>query len=128
PDRQGAIRLRGAGRRDRGTLEKILADCPAYKKDIDEIKRLNKKKAVFTEDLLAALQTIELATTTLLKNQLSLIKLRSQLDVALAGLNLEALEAVRGIGQRARDRLLLYQYYLVKSYQYLMLEDLPQID
>lgn len=109
-------------------LERILAECPAYKKDIDEIKKLNKKKAVFTEDLLAALQTIELSTTTLLKNQLSLIKLRSQLDVALAGLNLEALEAVRGIGQRARDRLLLYQYYLVKSYQYLMLEDLPQID
>ncbi|HEY6803302.1 MAG TPA: hypothetical protein VI306_06965 [Pyrinomonadaceae bacterium] len=109
-------------------LEKILADCPAYKKDIEEIKRLNKKKALFTEELLAALQTIEDATTTLVKNQLALIKLRSQLDVALAGLNVEALQAVRGMGQRARDRLLLYQYYLVKSYQYLMLEDLPLID
>ena len=109
-------------------LEKILADCPAYKKDIEDIKKLNKKKAAFTEELLAALQTIEDATTTLLKNQLALIKLRSQLDVALAGLNLEALQAVQGMGQRARDRLLLYQYYLVKSYQYLMLEDLPLID
>lgn len=109
-------------------LEKILAECPAYKKDIEDIKKLNKKKAVLTEDLLAALQAIELATVTLLKNQLALIKLRSQLDVALAGLNLEALQAVRGMGQRARDRLLLYQYYLVKSYQYLMLEDLPLID
>lgn len=109
-------------------LEKILADCPAYRKDIEEIKKLNKEKAVFTEELLSALQTIEEATTTLLKNQLGLIKLRSQLDVTLEGLNLEALQAVRGMGQRARDRLLLYQYYLVKSYQYLMLADLPLID
>jgi hypothetical protein len=109
-------------------LEKILADCPAYKKDIEEIKKLNKKKAILTEELLAALQAIEAATTTLIKNQLALIKLRSQLNVTLEGLNVEALQAVRGMGQRARDRLLLYQYYLVKSYQYLMLEDLPLID
>jgi hypothetical protein len=109
-------------------LEKILADCPAYKKDVEEIKKLNKSKAAFTEELLSALQAIEDATTILLKNQLALIKLRSQLNVTLAGLNLEALQAVRGMGQRARDRLLLYQYYLVKSYQYLMLADLQLVD
>lgn len=109
-------------------LEKILAECPAYKKDIEELKSLNKKKAAFSRDLLAALHTIDEATATILKSQLGLIRLRDQLDVTLEGLNLEALQAVRGMGQRARDRLLLYQYYMVKSYQYLMLKDLPLID
>jgi hypothetical protein len=109
-------------------LKKVLAQCPDYKETAAEIEKLNKEKTAFTQDLLAAVQAIDVATTTILNNQIALIELRSQLGNTLEKLNLEALQYVRGMGQRARDRLLLYQYYLVKSYHYLMLDELPSID
>lgn len=109
-------------------LEKVLADAPGYKEIVEKVKDLNKRKASFMEELLSVLDTIHDCSTTILKNQLALIKLRGQLNVTLEGLNPEAVQYVRDMGQRARDRLLLYQYYLVKSYQYLMLKDLPIID
>ncbi len=109
-------------------LEKVLADAPGYKEIVEKVKDLNKRKASFMEELLSVLDTIHACSTTILKNQLALIKLRGQLNVTLEGLNPEAVQYVRDMGQRARDRLLLYQYYLVKSYQYLMLTDLPIID
>lgn len=109
-------------------LEKVLADTPGYKAIIEKVKELNKKKATVTEELLSVLDTIDAAAMTVMKNQLALINLRGQTDVKLEALNPDALQYVRAMGQRARDRLMLYQYYLVKSYHYLMIEDLPVID
>src|ERR1051325_5948250 len=74
------------------------------------------------------MQTIDMATTTILNNQLALFELRGQLDYTLSKLDSEALQYVRGMGQRVRDRLLLYQYYILKSYHYLMLDTMPSID
>ena len=109
-------------------LEKILADSPGYQEIVEEVKRLNTKKAALTEELLSVLDTIDQATTTILKNQFALIKVRAQLDTKVGALNPQLRQYVQGMGQRARDRLLHYQYYMVKSYHYLMLEDVPAID
>lgn len=109
-------------------LERMLAECPEFKEVVEKVKALNARKAAFAEELLAVLQAIDVATTTILTNQLSLIELRAQLNVTLERLDLEALQYVQGMGHRARNRLLLYQYYLLKSYHYLMLEGLPIVD
>lgn len=109
-------------------LAQMAADCPEYQELLEEIKALNDKKAGFTTELLATLQLLDQACHTLLINQQGHIELRSQLDHNLAQLNLDALQYVRGMGQRARQRLLRYQYYLLKSYHYFMLRDQPEID
>lgn len=109
-------------------LEKILADSPGYQEVVEEVKRLNTRKAALAEELLSVLDAIDQATSTIVKNQFALIKVRAQLDTKLEAINPQLRQYVQGMGQRARDRLLHYQYYMVKSYQYLMLEDLPVID
>lgn len=109
-------------------LEKVLADTPAYADAIREIEALNGQKRTFAEELFAAIGAIDLNVQTVLNNQLAILELRAQRDRKLAQLNLEALQAVQDMGRRARARLLLYQYYLLKSYHYLMLEDLPAMD
>jgi hypothetical protein len=109
-------------------LEKVLADTPGYKAIIDKVKELNKKKAAVMEELLSVLETIDASAMTIMKNQLALNTLRGQTDLKLEALNPDALQYVRAMGERARNRLLLYQYYLVKSYHYLMLKDLPIVD
>ena len=109
-------------------LEKVLADTPAFKEAVAEIESLNKRKATFTEEMLATIQAIDVATTTIVTNQLAILELHDQRDRKLEQLNLEALQSVQDMGRQARERLLLYQYYLLKSYHYLMLEDWPVVD
>ena len=109
-------------------LEKVLADTPSYKDAVREVERLNDQKRDFTEKLVAAVQAIDAATTTVLNNQLAILELHGQRDAKLEQLNLEALQSVQDMGRRARERLLLYQYYLLKSYHYLMLDTLPGVD
>lgn len=109
-------------------LQRLEADCPEFQKLIKEIAKLNTSKAAVIAELTATLEILDEAATVLLTNQQAEIELRSQLDTTLDQLNHAALEFIRGMGQRARQRLLKYQYYLLKSYHYLMLEDFPEID
>jgi hypothetical protein len=109
-------------------LEKVLADTPAYKEVIKEIDRLNNDKREFNEKLTAAVRAIDVATTTILNNQLAILELHAQRDTTLEQLNLEALQSVQDMGRQARERLQLYQYYLLKSYHYLMVKELPGMD
>jgi hypothetical protein len=109
-------------------LEKVLADAPAYKELVEEIRKLNERKRQFYEKFVATMQAIDAATTIIINNQLAVVNLQVQLDAKLEQLNLEALQSVQDMGRKARERLLLYQYYLLKSYHYLMLKDLPEID
>ena len=109
-------------------LEELEAKCPEYKELIKEIKKLNDEKAGFMAELMATLEILDQAATVLITNQLARIELRSQLDATLDKLNPDALQYIQSMGQRARQRLLKYQYYLLKSYQYLMFEDFAEID
>jgi hypothetical protein len=109
-------------------LKKVQSECPAYKDLVTKVEDLNKRKKAFAEEMFAAMQAIDAASATIINSQLAIYEVRTALDKTLQNLNLEALQYVRGMGQRARDRLLLYQYYLLKSYHYLMLDKLPVID
>jgi hypothetical protein len=109
-------------------LEKVLAETPGYKEAIKEIEKLNVQKREFNEKLIATLHAIDEATTTIVSNQFAILELRAQRDSMLEQLSLEALQSVQEMGRRARERLLRYQYYVLKSYHYLMLKDQPGID
>ena len=89
---------------------------------------MNARKATYTQELLAALQAVDEAAATILSSQLGTIELRAERDQMLSRLSNGALQYAQGMGERARRRLMKYQYYLLKSYHYLMLSDTSGID
>jgi hypothetical protein len=109
-------------------LEQVKSQSPEFEKLTEDIEKLNKRKAAFYEDLVTAVQAMDVAANTILKNQMGLIQMRGDLDATLDKIDFEALQYVQGMGQRARERLLIYKYYLLKSYHYLALEPLPDMD
>lgn len=109
-------------------LKQVEADCPEYQDIVKEMEKLNKKKSAIQETLIGLLQIIEDSTTTLLTNQFSQIEFRYQLDAILEQLSPEAQQYANAMGNRARKRMQKYMYYLLKSYQYLMIEDLSVVD
>ena len=109
-------------------LARVISECPQYKELVKQLEPLNQKKAAYMQETLAALQTIDEATATMVQGQLARIEMRGQLDKKLEELSPEVFQYAREIGQRARARLLKYQYYLLKAYHFLMLKDLPALD
>jgi len=109
-------------------LEQLIADCPELKTKTEKLKELNSQKAEFVEQLLSALQTIDESIAVMLSNQLAIIKMRGQRDELILNLSNGVLQYAQAMGERARQRLLKYQYYLMKSYQYLILKDTSGLD
>ena len=109
-------------------LARVISECPQYKELVKQLEPLNAKKTAYMQATLAALKTIDEATATMLHGQLARIEIRAHLDKKLEELSPEVFQYAREIGQRARARLLKYQYYLLKSYHFLLIEDLPTLD
>jgi hypothetical protein len=109
-------------------LARAIAESPQYQDLVKRLEPLNAKKTALMLETLAALKTIDEASLTILNSQFARIELQAQLDKTLDQLSPEVFQYAQGMGQRARNRLLKYQYYLLKSYQFLMLEDLPSLD
>lgn len=106
-------------------VERIKAQCPEYKEIAEKIQKLGKEKSEFAAELLTVMQTIDEKSALILNNQLAGISIRSQLTETLNQINHEMRQYSSVMGQRARNRLIKYQYYLVKSYNYLMIQDIP---
>src|SRR6185369_5080982 len=95
---------------------------------LKKLEPLNEKKTALMQETLAALKTIDEATATILQSQLARIELQVELDKRIEDLSPAVFQYAQSMGQRARHRLLKYQYYLLKSYQFLMLNDLQSVD
>jgi hypothetical protein len=109
-------------------LARAKAECPQYQGLIKQLEPLNAKKTALMQDTLAALKTIDEATATILYSQFARIELQVERDKKLEELSAGVFQYAQSMGQRARHRLLKYQYYLLKSYQFLMVQDLPSLD
>lgn len=109
-------------------LARVKAECPQYQDLIKQLEPLNAKKTALMQETIAALKTIDEATAAILQSQLARIELQVELDKRLEDLSPAVFQYAQGMGQRARHRLLKYQYYLLKSYQFLMLNDLKSVD
>lgn len=109
-------------------LERLKAACPAYTELANKIEALGKEKTAFAEQITAVMNTLEDSSATIVKNALADVEMRSQLSKSLNRLNAEAWQYARTMGQRARDRMVKYYYYLVKSHNYLMVKALPEVD
>jgi hypothetical protein len=109
-------------------LARVKAECPQYQDLLKQLEPLNARKTALMQDMFAALKTIDEATMTILQSQFARIELQVELNKKLEELSPGVFQYAQGMGQRARHRLLKYQYYLLKSYQFLMLDDLRSLD
>ncbi len=85
-----------------------------------EIERHNQTKAQLVEQLVTYSQAMEQGYSDYLAAELTLIELREALLRKLKRLNLPVLARLQGLTQRARERLLSYQYRLAKAASYQM--------
>ncbi|MBN8441838.1 MAG: SH3 domain-containing protein [Thauera sp.] len=98
-------------------LEHLAAESPEYGELIDRIVDLNLRKAGFIRRLDDALQTLAGAYGRITANFVDIASLARQRQSTLAILDHQALLFIDDMEQRARDRLVRYQYYLLRAYE-----------
>jgi hypothetical protein len=106
-------------------LEKLKASDPVFQQLIADIETLNAQKTDFVQRLTAALQIIGSLDSELAENAVAAHELEEKLKTGFAALDHGALLHIRQMESRALDRLLRYQYFLAKSYNYRQLEPYP---
>lgn len=98
-------------------LERLAAESPEYGELVREIKKLNKRKARFIGQLEEALQTLVGAYGQITANFVNIGELARQRQRSLAALDHQALLFLDDMEQRAKERLVRYQYYLIRAYE-----------
>jgi hypothetical protein len=106
-------------------LEKLKASDPVFQQLVADIETLNAQKTDFVQRLTAALQIIGSLDSELAENAVSAHELEEKLKTGFAALDHGSLLHIREMERRALDRLLQYQYFLAKSYNYRQLEAFP---
>lgn len=99
-------------------LEKLKASDTVFQELVAEVETLNTQKAQFVEQLNAALQIIGTLDSSLAQNAVAAHELEAQLSSGFAALDHTALLHISEMERRAKDRLLLYQYFVAKSFHY----------
>lgn len=103
-------------------LQRLLADEPAYKDLVKEIKKLNRDKADFAVELAQTMQKVVNLTLAISKNLLIVDILNRNIQDNSLVLDAETLGYLDAMNQRARDRLLKYHYFMARAYEYRMLK------
>ncbi len=106
----------------REELNRILAQDDRYREIIGEIKALNQRKAEFAAELLSTIQKINFYASAITKNMLAIDAMNEVINDTTAALNPRVTGYLEGMAQRARHRLQLYQYYMVRAYEYRLLK------
>jgi hypothetical protein len=99
-------------------LEKLKASDPELRDLTAQLEVLNVEKARFAQELAAALQVIGAFSSGLAENLVATHELEDRIAIGLNALDHGALLHIKEMERRARDRLVQYQYFLAKSFQY----------
>lgn len=91
----------------------------------DSVRELNTRKKLFDEQLGVALNETSQSLSSIQSDWQALDVTSRTIDDFAAALDHEAVQQVQVFGRRTRDRLLLYQYYLAKAYEYRLLNAYP---
>ena len=103
-------------------LQRLLADEPAYKALIKEIRKLNQEKTDFAIQLAQTMQQVVNLTLAISRNLLIVDILNRNIQDNSLVLDAESLGYLDAMNQRARDRLLKYHYFMARAYEYRMLK------
>jgi hypothetical protein len=99
-------------------LEKLKASDTVLQELTIEVEVLNAEKERFAQQLAAALQVIGSFSAELAENLVTTQELEDRLAFGLAALDHNAVLHIKEMERRSRDRLIKFQYFLAKSFQY----------
>jgi hypothetical protein len=106
-------------------LKRLEADDPVFNELVAEVRELSAQEEVFAQDLARTMEGISKSAEQIISGYQSADALNSQLSRMSDGLSHDTLEQIRSMERGARERLLQYQYYWAKAYEYEMLQPYP---
>lgn len=106
-------------------FEKIKAEDSEFNELIRMVNEVTAQKEVFVRTLADSMQQVTSGTNQISQNLLTSAAMYRQLDPAIAGFDHTTLLSVREMGRVAQERLLHYQYWMAKAYEYRMLKPYP---
>lgn len=106
----------------RAELQKLEASNPAFLKVGRDIQALMNEKQVFAEKLAATLQQLTEASTGVTQTSLAIIAVNEAMSSTVEKIDERAMSYITEMERRAKDRLMKYQYYMAKAFEYRMLK------
>lgn len=106
-------------------LAKLKAESKEFKQLGDRISTLMGEKEGFVQQVSQTIQLLGGLSENLTANLLAMDALNEGYAQAASALDDRALMYLKEIGRRARERLLLYHYYVKKAYEYRLLRPYP---
>lgn len=104
-------------------LDQARRDNPEFSALLDRLIKVVTRRQLYVQKLAEAAQTLEQAVGEVADLQHTTDRVQRALDSNVVDHRLRM--DVYAMAQAARDRLLRYQYYLIKAYEYRMLEPGP---
>ena len=102
-------------------LERLKASDPAFQKVSGDIRDLMIEKEVFARRIADLLQVVSDTAAGISQNMLGVVALNDNISENALKLNDRAFMYIKEMEKRAKDRLLKYQYYVMKAFEYRML-------
>lgn len=99
-------------------LRILLANDPDAKGLVEQIQEFNIKKRFFAEALATATHNAQKLMNGIAQNYLALDSLGRESVEVNGRIDQEAFRYIKEMEQRAKDRLLKFQYYLAKAFEY----------
>ena len=106
-------------------LQRLKAQDATFGDLIEDLTRFLAQKQLFAEKTAQAIQALETTTDEINAGWLAVDTLTRARDDWGPTPPVAVLHAIRTIREKARERLVLYQYYLAKAYEYRILEPYP---
>ena len=106
-------------------LQRLKAQDASFNDLVDDLTRFLAHKQLFAEKTAQAIQALETTTDEISTGWLAVDSLTRARDNWSPTPPVAVLQAIRSIREKARERLVLYQYYLAKAYEYRILEPYP---
>jgi hypothetical protein len=106
-------------------FDQLKAQDSRFNDLIQQVSDLQSQKQQFAQSVANALQQIASRQATINKDLLSVGSLFQNLNATAAQFDHGMLGYVVDMEQRSRERLLRYQYYMARAYEYYMLQPYP---
>ncbi|MCP4106966.1 MAG: hypothetical protein GY749_15750 [Desulfobacteraceae bacterium] len=103
-------------------LQRLKANSPEYRELIDKISNLMLEKEQFAQQLANAMQETMNRSNGIIHNMLAIDGLKHDMTEGNAAIDQRAVVYLKEMENRAKERLLRYHYYVMKAYEYRMLE------
>jgi hypothetical protein len=103
-------------------VAKLEATDSHFNSLVNDLSALNTQKEAFVQKLTENIQLVSSLNSTIFSDWQSIDSINMAVSNSEANLDHEAVLKIKALGQRTRDRLLKYQYYLAKAYEYRVLK------